>query len=89
MKLVNQVEALASAKGCTPGQMAIAWVRKHSNRPSLPAVIPIPGATTPDRVKENAKIIDLTDDEFVKINEIIQSFEVKGERYPGMHGTNT
>lgn len=89
MKLVKQIEEVAKAKGCTPGQLAIAWVRKHSQRPGLPTVIPIPGATTAARVKENATLIDISEEEFSKINDIVKGFETAGKRYPDSVPTNT
>jgi aryl-alcohol dehydrogenase-like predicted oxidoreductase len=38
LALVEAVKALAASKGCTPGQLALAWV--HSRGPD---VLPIPG----------------------------------------------
>ncbi|KAM0260312.1 hypothetical protein ACHAQJ_002877 [Trichoderma viride] len=82
LKLVNQVEAFAKEKGCTPAQLAVGWVLSQSNRPGLPTIIPIPGATTAARVEENSKVIKLTEEEAKKIDSIIESFEVAGGRYP-------
>lgn len=89
LQLVDQVEAIAKRKGCTPGQLAIAWVRKHSDRPGLPTIIPIPGATAESRVRENAQLVDLTEEEFAQINEIVRSFETMGKRYPDQIPMNT
>lgn len=82
LKLVNQAKEIAEEKGCTPAQLAIAWVLSLSNRPGLPIIIPIPGATTASRVEENANLIQLTDEERTTISEIVDSFEVSGGRYP-------
>ncbi|KAM5355765.1 hypothetical protein ACJ41O_002411 [Fusarium nematophilum] len=82
IKLVQQVEALAEKKGCTPAQLAIGWARGLSNRPGLPTIIPIPGATTAARVEENAKYVELTDEEMKAIRDMVDSFEVSGSRYP-------
>ncbi len=82
LRLVSQVEDLAAKKGCTPAQLAINWVRCLSRRPGLPTIIPIPGATTADRVNENAVGVELTDDEMREIDETLAKFEVKGDRYP-------
>lgn len=82
LKLVQQVEALAEKKGCTPAQLAIGWVRAQSNRPGLPTIIPIPGATTSARVDENSKFVELSEDELKAIGEIIENFDVAGGRYP-------
>ena len=82
MKLVNHVESLAKEKGCTPAQLAIAWVHGQGKRPGRPTIIPIPGATTVERVKENSKLIELTEEEVKKIDTIVESFDVAGARYP-------
>lgn len=89
LKLVNQVKAQAEKKGCTPAQLALAWLRGLSNSPGLPAVIPIPGATTKARVEENAVVIELSEEEMKAINDIVHSFEVSGTRYPQGAPTET
>ena len=83
IRLVEEVERLAARKGCTAGQVAIAWVSQLSERYGIP-IIPIPGATTVERVKENAGARDvrLTEDELREIDEILEKFETKGDRYP-------
>ncbi|KAF7546202.1 hypothetical protein G7Z17_g8602 [Cylindrodendrum hubeiense] len=82
LKLVEQALAQAEKKGCTPAQLAIGWVRGISNRPGMPTIIPIPGATTTARVEENAKLVDLSEEEMKAIDEIVDNFEVSGTRYP-------
>lgn len=83
LQLFNLVNALAEQKGCTPAQLAISWVRSLSQRtPELPVIIPIPGTTTAARVRENAKHIDLSDEEIEEIGKILAKFQAKGERYP-------
>ncbi|KAK0765679.1 hypothetical protein N5P37_001617 [Trichoderma harzianum] len=89
LQLVAQVEALAKEKGCTPAQLAIGWVHSQSNRPGRPTIIPIPGATTAERVKENSKLIKLTEEEAKKIDTLVESFEVAGNRYPAGVPHNT
>lgn len=83
MKLVKGVEQVASEKSCTPGQIAIAWVKKHSGKDGLPIIIPIPGATTSERIEENMKDVDLSDKDMKKLDEIIKSCTVQGDRYGG------
>ncbi|KAG6362048.1 hypothetical protein INS49_010277 [Diaporthe citri] len=80
--LVHKVNELAKKKGCTPGQFALGWVRTLSKRPGMPTIIPIPGATTVERVNENSKLVDLTDEEMNVIDGILEKMEVKGDRYP-------
>lgn len=82
--LVHQVNEMASKKGCTPGQLALGWVRTLSKRPGMPTIIPIPGATTVERVNENSKLVDLTDEEMAVIDGILDKMEVKGGRHPDM-----
>lgn len=89
LQLVAQVEALAAKKGCTPAQLAIGWVKALGRRPGMPVIIPIPGATTAERVKENTVEVDLTDDEMAEIDATLAKFEVQGGRYPTGMPTNT
>ncbi|KAH0499162.1 hypothetical protein TgHK011_006373 [Trichoderma gracile] len=89
LQLVNHVEALAKEKGCTPAQLAIAWVHSQGKRPGRPTIIPIPGATTAERVRENSQLIELTEEEVKKIDTIVESFDVAGERYPPSVPSNT
>ncbi|KAJ5156768.1 hypothetical protein N7492_009571 [Penicillium capsulatum] len=89
MQLVQQVEDLARAKGCTPAQLAINWTRELSKRPGMPTIIPIPGATTAARVEENSKLIELTDEEMAQIDSTLAKFTTAGNRYPDFIPTNT
>ncbi|KAJ3548709.1 hypothetical protein NM208_g871 [Fusarium decemcellulare] len=82
LKLVDAVTRLAREKGCTSAQLAINWVRSLSRRPGMPVIIPIPGATSPERVEENSKIVELTDAEMEEIDQILSEFEIVGGRYP-------
>lgn len=83
--LANTVIELAEKKGVTSGQFALAWVRALSRRPGMPTIIPIPGATTVDRVNENSKQVELTDEEMAAVDEILDKMEIKGTRYPAAH----
>ncbi|KAK8079193.1 hypothetical protein PG994_003000 [Apiospora phragmitis] len=67
LELVRRVQAIADAKGCTPAQLAINWTRalprfSSSLKQTMPAgavVVPIPGASAPERVIENAALVEL------------------------------
>jgi len=61
LDVVAQVEALAREKGCTPSQLALAWLLKRS-----PVMLPIPGTKSIDHLESNtaAASIELTDEEF-------------------------
>lgn len=89
LQLSAQVQALAAAKGCTPAQLALAWVRRHDRRAGLPAVIPIPGTTSAARVHENTTEVPLSDDEFAALTKLADDFETAGARYPPIFPTNT
>ncbi|KAK3987505.1 pyridoxal reductase [Cladorrhinum sp. PSN332] len=89
VQLVEKVEELARAKGLTAAQLAINWTRSLSRRPGVPLVVPIPGASTVGRVKENSKVYDLTEDEIAQIDEVLSKFPAAGERYPSIFKTNT
>lgn len=84
MDLVYKVKEIANEKGCTSGQLAINWVRCLSKKQNFPVIVPIPGASSVSRVEENSKIVDLTDDDMARIDSIIKSFEVHGDRYHAM-----
>lgn len=81
LKLVRELEKIAAEKQCTPAQLALSWVRSISFRPGMPTVIPIPGATDPEKVRENAVEVELTKSDLEEIERILGEFEVKGERY--------
>lgn len=89
VQLVDKVAELAAAKGCTPAQLAINWTRALSRRPGMPVIIPIPGATTVERVEENSRLVEITDDEMAQIDEILARFKPAGDRYPATVPTNT
>ena len=77
LDLVARVEAIAKKKGCTPAQLAIAWLLSRGSD-----IIPIPGSTRPERVEENAAAatIQLTPDEIASLNDVGSA--VAGNRYP-------
>jgi pyridoxine 4-dehydrogenase len=85
IQLVNDVEALAKKKGCTVSQIAINWLLSLSRRPGMPKIIPIPGSTKPDRIRENATIVNLTDEDLHDIDNLLTSFTPAGERYAPQH----
>ncbi|PYH36277.1 aldo/keto reductase family protein [Aspergillus neoniger CBS 115656] len=77
MQLVEKVEDIAQRKGSL------------SRRPGVPTIIPIPGATTAERVEENSKLIEITDEEMQEIDDILVKFTPAGERYPRAIPVNT
>jgi pyridoxine 4-dehydrogenase len=85
IKLVHEIEELGKRKGATPGQIGIAWIRGISTQPGMPVIIPIPGASSEKRVQENSKAVTLTKEEMDEIQEILNNFNVSGDRY-NSHG---
>ena len=90
MKLVHELENLAKKKTCTPAQLALGWLRALSKKEGMPEIFPIPGATTVERVEENATQVELTEEEMREIEGILERCEVVGDRYhaTGMKSVN-
>ncbi|KAJ7075152.1 NADP-dependent oxidoreductase domain-containing protein [Mycena belliarum] len=82
IQLVDAVRRLAEKKGCTPAQLAINWTRCLSRRPGMPQIIPLPGSSNEERVRENNVLVDLTDEEMDEIDAVLEGFTVVGGRYP-------
>jgi aryl-alcohol dehydrogenase-like predicted oxidoreductase len=84
LALADHVRELAAQKGCTPAQLALAWLlNRHEN------VIPIPGTSSVERVEENARAADLelSEAELASIEQASPRGAASGKRYdPGMLG---
>lgn len=81
LKLAGEINKIATQKGVTLAQLALAWIRYQSGRDGMPVIIPIPGATKESRVIENMAHVEVTDDEVAAIGSILSSMEVAGGRY--------
>ena len=79
LELVERVEELAATRGCTPAQLALAWVLAQG-----PEVVPIPGTRRRSRLEENAGAVEitLTPAELAEIDEVIPKDMAVGTRYP-------
>ena len=77
----QEIQEVARSKGCTPAQVALAWVRSHSGKGGFGTIIPIPGSTTKERAVENSTEVTLSDEELKEIEEIRKKTEVAGGRY--------
>ena len=79
LKLVKRVEAIAKAKGCTPAQLALAWVLAQGED-----VIPIPGTKRRSYLEENAAAVNvlLTVEELRRLEEVAPRGAASGSRYP-------
>lgn len=75
------MEQVAKKKGCTTGQIALAWVKVQS-RTSMPEILPIPGTTKYNRLMENMKPLHLEASELNELNQIAKNASVAGTRYP-------
>ncbi|CAK9166852.1 unnamed protein product [Ilex paraguariensis] len=80
--LYEQVNVIATRKGCTISQLALAWVHRQGDD-----VSPIPGTTKIENFNQNvgALSIKLTPDEMAKLESIAIVDAVKGERYSSSH----
>ena len=79
LQLVERVNELASEKGITPGQLALAWLLAQGDD-----IVPIPGTKRRERLEENAKAADvlLTDEDLRRIEEVAPAgAAAAGERY--------
>ncbi|KQY55202.1 aldo/keto reductase [Lysobacter sp. Root494] len=85
--LVEAVTELAQARGCTPAQLALAWLLAQGTD-----IVPIPGTRRITRLDENAgaALIDLGDAELQRIDAVLATHAVAGTRYPaaGMASVN-
>jgi aryl-alcohol dehydrogenase-like predicted oxidoreductase len=79
LELVDEVRALADEKGCTPGQLALAWVLAHGAD-----VVPIPGTKRSSYLVENVAAGDITlsSDDMRRLDAIVPVGAAAGERYP-------
>lgn len=77
-RLAIAVSKLASHKGVTPAQVALAWLLAQK-----PWIAPIPGTTKLHRLEENvgASGVSLTSDELARIQEELATIPVEGARY--------
>jgi aryl-alcohol dehydrogenase-like predicted oxidoreductase len=75
--VADRVQELASEKGCTPAQLALAWLL------SRPGVIPIPGTSSEARLVENAQAVEvhLSVSEIARMEQAVPRGAVAGQRY--------
>lgn len=85
LRLVDKVRALADSKGCTSGQLALAWVLAQGDD-----IVPIPGTRRVRHLEENlgATAVDLTGEDLAALDEAIPRDAVVGARYGDMSTVN-
>lgn len=80
--LAELVKSIAVKKGVTPAQVAIGWLLAQKSW-----IVPIPGTTKPDRLKENlggAQVV-FSGSELAEIDQASKAIMLVGERYPKEH----
>ena len=79
MALVALVRDVATRKGATPAQIALAWLLAQK-----PWIVPIPGTTKIERLEENlgAVAVTLTADDLRGMDAIASQLKLPGDRLP-------
>lgn len=79
LDLVKPLLEMARKKGCTPGQLALAWLLARGRD-----IVPIPGTKRKERLEENVAAADvsLTADEVAALQESVPAGAAAGTRYP-------
>ena len=79
LQLVAQVRRLAGAKGCTPGQLALAWVLAKGED-----IVPIPGTKRRGYLEDNLGALDVHLDtgELAALDAVFPRDAAAGLRYP-------
>jgi aryl-alcohol dehydrogenase-like predicted oxidoreductase len=78
LALADRVREIAREKGCTPAQLALAWlIRRHDD------VVPIPGTSSIARLEENVTAVNvrLGREDLERIEQIAPPGAAAGERY--------
>ena len=75
--IIDLLREYAENKQATPAQISLAWMLHK-----YPNVVPIPGSKNKGRILENlgAWDIELTDEEFIRLENSLNTWEVKGHR---------
>lgn len=79
LHLVERIKTIAARKGCTPGQLALAWVMARGND-----IVPIPGTKRRKYLEENvaAAAVAISAAEMAEIDRALPKGAAAGERYP-------
>ncbi|THF69648.1 aldo/keto reductase [Deinococcus sp. Arct2-2] len=85
LDLVRHVERLAAQKGCTPSQLALAWVLAQGQD-----LVPIPGTKRVKYLEDNLGAVDvhLSADDLAAIDAVFPVGAASGERYADMGSVN-
>jgi len=76
--LVREIKLMAKAKGCTPAQLALAWVLAKGED-----IVPIPGTKRRAYLEQNIRALDVTldEEELRRVDSILPPGAAAGERY--------
>lgn len=85
LRLVEAVQDMAREKGCTPSQLALAWLLAQGND-----IVPIPGTKRVRYLEENLGALDvhLNADDLAQLEAVFPLGAAAGERYPDMSSVN-
>jgi aryl-alcohol dehydrogenase-like predicted oxidoreductase len=81
LQLVDRVKAMATEKGCTPGQLALAWLLHQGDD-----IVPIPGTKRRTYLEQNVGAVDvaLSADDLARLDRELPPGSAAGDRYPDM-----
>ena len=79
LDLVAAIGRMAAEKGCTPAQLALAWVLRQGED-----IVPIPGTKRRTYLEDNLRAldVDLSAADLARIDEILPPGAAQGTRYP-------
>jgi aryl-alcohol dehydrogenase-like predicted oxidoreductase len=79
VQAVGQFKAFADRMGCTPAQLALAWLMKQGRD-----IFPIPGTKRVKYLEENCKAVEvsLNDEDEAEIREFLEGVEIAGDKVP-------
>jgi aryl-alcohol dehydrogenase-like predicted oxidoreductase len=79
LDLVDRIGEIAKEKGCTPAQLALAWVLEQGDD-----LVPIPGTKRRKYLQDNvgALNVKLTEEDLRQIDAVFPSGAAAGSRYP-------
>ena len=78
MELFGKLNEISSRVGCTPGQLALAWVQHQGDD-----VVAIPGTTKLKNFHENAGSlqVSLSKEDIIEIESLFHADAIAGDRY--------
>lgn len=85
LQLVEQVKVIATEKGVTPSQLALAWLLAQGED-----IVPIPGTKRRTYLSENVAAVEiiLTPEELNRLESVAPKGIAAGDRYPDMSTVN-